>query len=106
MIWIREQRKVEARIAFEFVAQELGSLMRVDADGEDFDAVAVLARKQRFQLAKLIGAIRSPVAAIEDQHDCFLIAITRERNRLAVLIFEREIGRFLANFEPVEIRCW
>ena len=103
MIGVREQREIEARLVFQFVACEQCFVVRVNADGEDFDFVAVLFFEQRFQLSKLNVAVRSPVAAIEDEHDGLLAAIIGERDGFAVLIFEREIGRGLASLDAVEI---
>jgi hypothetical protein len=81
VVGVGEQRKIKAGLAFEFFAQELRLVGRVNADGEDFDAVAALRGDERFQLPELSGAVRSPVAAVEDEDDRLAPAVVRERDR-------------------------
>jgi hypothetical protein len=69
VVGVREQREVEAGLVFQFVAQEFRFVVRIDADGEDFDSIAELFFQQGFQLSKLSRAPGSPVAAVKDQHD-------------------------------------
>ena len=99
VIGVRQQREVEAGLVFQFVAQEFGFVVRVNADGQNFDFVAVLFFEQRFQLSKLSSAPRSPVSAIKHQHDGFLVLVIGQRNRLAVLIFQREVRSRFADFD-------
>jgi len=49
--------------------------VRIDADGQNLDLVTILFFEERFQLTKLFGAPRSPIAAIKDQHDGIFAAI-------------------------------
>jgi hypothetical protein len=42
VIGVRQQREVETRLVFQLVAQELCFVVRVNADGQNFDFVAVL----------------------------------------------------------------
>ena len=54
------------------------------------------------QLDELRGAVRSPVAAIEDEDD-ILTGQRRERDRLARRRLEREIGSLRAGCNPGQV---
>lgn len=100
VIGVGKQREIETGLVFQLVAQEFGFVVRINADGQNFDFVTVLFFEQRFQLSKLSSAPRSPVAAIKHQNDGFLVFVIRQRNRLAVLIFQREVRSGFADFDP------
>jgi hypothetical protein len=103
MVGIGKHREIYARLVFELVAQEMGLVVRVNADGEERNLAAVLFIKQGFQLTKLSGAVGSPIAAIKNQHDRLLAAITGELDGFAILVFENEVGRFHPNADPVQV---
>ena len=42
VVSIRKQREVETGLVFQLVAQKFGFVVRVNADGQDFDFVAVI----------------------------------------------------------------
>jgi hypothetical protein len=79
--------------------------MGVDADGQNLDPLLFRPCEKCFQLPELKRAVRSPIAAVKDQHHVLLAAITAEGNPLSVRVFQREIGRFISNLDPFEIGC-
>lgn len=99
VVSVGKHGEINAGLIFEFVAQEVRLVVRVYAHGQDFDLVAVGFVYNRFQLAKLSSAPRSPIAAIEHQHDGLFAAISRKVDGFAVLIFQHEIGRGVTGFD-------
>jgi hypothetical protein len=77
-------------------------LLAVHAHRKDF---GVFFAKDIFQLAELLRAIRSPMAAVKYQDDILLAAIVGKRDGFAVLTLQTEIRSGFANFDPLEIRC-
>ena len=77
--------------------------MTVDAYRQDLDLLFFLLAKEIFQLAELLGAVGSPLPAVEDQDKTLFAAIIGERDRLTVHAFEGKIGRRAADFDPLEI---
>jgi hypothetical protein len=82
---VLEKGKVVApgKLFLEFGDEFPGGLVAVDAHGQD---LRVIFSNYVFQLAELARAIRSPVAAVKDQHDAFLAAVVGKRNILAVMV--------------------
>jgi hypothetical protein len=50
------------------------------------------------QLAELLNAVRSPLAAIEDQNHRFNPAMVAQGDNLILGVRQREIRRFIADF--------
>jgi hypothetical protein len=59
--------------------------------------------EQTFQLAELLRAVGSPLAAVEDKDDALLTPKVGQRDLFPVQVFEREIRRRLTHLDPVEI---
>src|SRR5207245_9594435 len=78
-------------------AQSLGDLLApfvgIGRDGDDLDAGSLGLGQLGSKPLELRHAERSPVAAIEDQHDRLLAAVILERYRSAGRIGQREVGR-------------
>jgi hypothetical protein len=67
---------------FEFFDEIAALILGIDADGEDFRSCGFELLVVSGQTGQLLAAVRSPVAAIKNQHD-FFARIILERNRRA-----------------------
>src|SRR5688572_24532239 len=97
VLGIGEQGKRDATLAVpaDALIEGLAVLGGIAADAPQCNRLAGL--EQRSELGKLPNAVRSPVAAIEDQHHRPLAALRGEALAAAVLVGEREIRRLLAD---------
>lgn len=79
MAFVFQERKIviPRTALLEFLQKFLRIIGAVDAYGEYLCFFLFLFVKKPFQLAELLCAVGSPVAAIEDQHDIFLAAVVR-----------------------------
>src|ERR1700755_3205975 len=97
MFRIGKQRKVE--IAATVCGQLSGKLFtdfgRVNTDG--IQSYVFIFLQQRAESGQLPGAIWSPVAAIEDEHNGALAPRLRERCLVPTMVLKREIRRRLAD---------
>ena len=77
VILVLEQRKIEFSLETlaQHLAQFLGVFVAVHAHRENLSLVFLLLGQKAFQLPELFNAERSPVAAVEDQHDVLLTAV-------------------------------
>lgn len=90
-------------VSIQFRDERLGVFMRFWAYCQDLDFVFPLLVEQALQLAKLIQAVGSPLAPIEDQNYPLFPAVIGERHRRSVMVFQRKIGGDLPNLDPSEI---
>ena len=69
------------------------TIVNADSQNTGFDGIKVLLVPR--ELAQLAGTVRSPISAIEKQ-EYTLAAQRSEPERLAVFVFQDEVGRWLA----------
>jgi len=93
---VRQQGEVDRPLAVgrDLVAEAPALLASIDADGQQADLLVGF--EQGSELGKLPSAVRSPVAAVEDQHHRPLFPLCGQGDRAPILIFEREFGRPVA----------
>ncbi len=90
-------------VSIQFRDERLGVFMRFWAYGQDLDFVFPLLIEQVLQLAKLIEAVRSPLAPIEDQNHPFFSAKIGERYHRSAMVFQCEIGSNFADLDPIQV---
>jgi hypothetical protein len=76
----------------------------VDTHRENLDLFFFLFIEQTFQLAELLRAVGSPVAAVKDQHNILLAAKVGKGNSSPVEIFQSEVRCGLSDLDSVKIR--
>ena len=67
-------------------------LVPIDADGEQLRIQTGTVDQETLQLNELRHAVRSPVAAIEHQHDRCVRLETRQGDGTPILVLQREVG--------------
>src|SRR5439155_24400084 len=87
----------EATAEMQPFADLLTPLVGIGRDGDDLDAGLLGLGQVSSKTLELRHAERSPVAAVEDDHDGLLAAVLRERYVPAGRIGQREIRRPLAD---------
>lgn len=104
-IFVFEQRNVEVagKLFFELFYEVFGIVVAIDADREDLDLIPFFLSEKAFQLAELLCAVGSPLAAIEHQNG-FLIAVNAgKRDPSPIHVLKRKVRGRIADFDPFEI---
>jgi hypothetical protein len=99
-----EQMRHLAPLFGDFIDHLLKVFLRVICYSKNLSVVLESGIKKRFQLSKLSGTIRSPVATIENQDHILLSCKVRERNPRSIFALESEIRSRTSNSHTVEIR--
>jgi len=87
MVTILDQREIRLTVVLAHNNDRpLCVLAAVDAEAHDLDVLFFFVRKQRLELPELVDADATKAAAIENEDHVFSSSITRETNRLAILI--------------------
>ena len=106
VVFVLEERKVV--LSGKFLLQLFDKLLRkivaVDTHRENLDLFFFLFIEQTFQLAELLRAVGSPVAAVKDQHNILLAAKVGKGNSSPVEIFQSEVRCGLSDLDSVKIR--
>jgi hypothetical protein len=105
VVFVLQQREIEfTGERFELLEELLRLGVGVGADSQNLYPLLFLPREKCFQLPELKRAVRSPMAAIEDQHDVFLAPIVAQGKPLSIQILQSEVGRLVADLDPLHIR--